>query len=103
MRKIKNFWFYLLGNIRFYVTEKNFPTFIQKIVVPYHIKIQQEIRMKYDVKEECRENGRCIECGCNVEKMTYTNKICESECYDKFLNKEKLCKAFYNELEDKLC
>lgn len=59
--------------------------------------IREHIREQYDyritaMKEACRSNGACVECGCKTPDLQYGNLACEGNCYPDMMNKEEWIK-----------
>lgn len=91
VKKIKNIYYYILGNILYRIDKTRL-----NILIPKHIKEQIKERLK-QIKRECYKKGHCIYCSCEISKMIYTNKICDNKCYSSFLNRKKY-KKYKNEI-----
>ena len=77
---IKNSWYYLQGNIRYYLYYSDF-----KKLISNHVLEQIHARIA-SMNRECFITGSCVNCGCKTTHLQMCNKNCE-DCYPKMLNK----------------
>ena len=82
-RKIhpKDVWHYFVGNYRYALYySKHF-----RWLLRWHIKEQIAFRLQY-IREECYEQGSCVECGCQIPHLQMAKKSCEGLCYPELMN-----------------
>lgn len=66
---------YFIGNLRYYFYTHNF-----KLLIRRHILEQIRYREQI-INIECKNNGACIHCGCNLPELMFANKACGGNCY----------------------
>lgn len=83
MKKYKNYFYFLQGNIRYALLHSRYFSWL----VPIHIKEQFEKRVG-TIPHKCWEEGSCQSCGCSVPQLQLANKTCGNKCYPKMLNRK---------------
>lgn len=79
---LKNIFYYLQGNIRYYLYYSQFDGLIRN-----HIIEQIDARITC-MDTTCYAQGSCKLCGCETTHLQMCNKSCEKPCYPAMVNKE---------------
>jgi len=79
---IKNIYYYLQGNLRYWLYY-NHPGFLSK-----HIFDQIWTRIN-SMDKECYKAGQCKMCGCQTTALQMSNKACDKPCYPRMLDENE--------------
>lgn len=74
MKMLSNIFYYLQGNIRYFLFR-----FARKLL-PKYIQEQFHYRMN-SIKKECFFSGSCRNCGCSIPQLQMADKKCSVGCY----------------------
>lgn len=53
-----------------------------------HVRDQIVARV-LSAKRECKDEGRCVMCGCHTPALFYADKACDGDCYPKMMGRER--------------
>lgn len=83
MKRVKDVYYYLQGNVRYYLyySKLNF-------LLRSHIKEQINYRIK-SMDPKCYDDGTCVLCGCKTTALQMCNKSCDKPCYPYILSSKK--------------
>jgi hypothetical protein len=81
------------------INKKNIKAFFQGIVryywhkylpksFPKYLAEQVKFRIK-NAREDCVNNGECLECGCKIPHLFYADKSCGGDCYPEMMSEAK--------------
>lgn len=80
---IKDIFYFIQGNIRYkiYYSSKLRGLLREHIVeqITYRIRV---------MRQDCYENGSCVECGCMTTNLQMCSKSCEGQCYPPMMTKD---------------
>lgn len=93
MKKIKDVWFYIQGNVRYKIYYKKIASnkitsFFFSWFLSKHVKEQIDVRI-VSMDKECYEKGECKICKCATTHLQMANKACDKPCYPAMLNKKE--------------
>lgn len=89
MKKIKQIWYYLQGNMRcFLYYSKSKINVDLKWLLSDSIQEQFEYRLR-SIRKQCYEDGQCEVCECSIPQLLFADKACEGGCYPEFLSREE--------------
>lgn len=81
--KIKDMYYYVQGNIRYYLFYSTFAELIRE-----HIR-EQIIARVASMDKKCFNNGQCKLCGCSTTALQMCDKACNKPCYPSMMNKKE--------------
>lgn len=82
LENIKSSYYFLQGNYRYALYYSAYSWLIRK-----HIFGQIETRIHTIQGGKCWLEGSCVHCGCQVPKLTMSNKVCGNKCYPSMVSK----------------
>lgn len=97
--KVKDIWYYIQGNIRYFLYYWKTNYFGKKTIfkyifliplhklIPLHIREQITIRIN-SMNQDCYRTGSCVMCGCKTTNLQMANKNCEGLCYPQMQTKQ---------------
>jgi|SRR6218665_202643 len=80
---VKDVWAYATGHYRKTLFYSPFDRLIRS-----HIRDQIQHRL-FTMDRQCREQGYCKLCGCDVPAMQFSSKSCDKPCYPPLMGKKK--------------
>lgn len=83
MIRISDIWYYVQGNVRYFLVRKRLSKFIRRHV------LEQVVMRELNADKECKAGGRCRICGCHTPALFYADKACDKPCYPAMMCKEE--------------